>query len=66
LFDWSVYLNVFNMIGWSKMNESLHDMTINGMFLDVSVSQTKSKKDTTKNSNYNKIDFILTPWSSSS
>ena len=54
------------MIGWSKMNESLHDMTINGMFLDVSVSQTKSKKDTTKNYNYNKIDFILTPWSSSS
>ena len=29
------------MIGWSRMNERLPDMTINGILLDVSVPPTK-------------------------
>ena len=28
LFDWSVYLTVLHMIGRSKINERLHDMTL--------------------------------------
>ena len=30
------------MIGSSKMNERLHDMTLNGMLLDVGVSPKKT------------------------
>jgi len=29
------------MIGWSKINERSHDMTLNRMLLDVSVSPKK-------------------------
>ena len=39
LSDWSRYLTVFHMIGWSNMNERLHDMILYGMSQDVSVSQ---------------------------
>jgi hypothetical protein len=36
------------MIGCSKVNERLHDMTSNRMLLDVSPKKTKTiKKDTT-------------------
>ena len=34
---WSIYLTLFHMIGWSKMNKRLHNMTPNRMLLDVSV-----------------------------
>jgi hypothetical protein len=37
LSDWSIYLTVFHMIGWSRINERLPDMTSNRMLLDVSV-----------------------------
>ena len=30
------------MIGWSRVNERLHDMTLNRMLLDVSVSPRKT------------------------
>jgi hypothetical protein len=33
------------MIGQSKMNERLHDVTPNEMFLDVSVSPKKKKEN---------------------
>ena len=37
LSDWSIYLTVLYMIGRSKMNERLPDMTPKGMLLDVCV-----------------------------
>jgi hypothetical protein len=42
------------MIGQSKMNERLHDMTPNEMLLDVSVSAQKKEK---KKRNTTKIAF---------
>jgi hypothetical protein len=38
--DLSIYFTGF-MIGWSKINERSHDMTLNRMLLDVSVSPKK-------------------------
>jgi hypothetical protein len=38
LSDWSMYLVVLYMIGRSKMNEMLHDMTLNGVLFNVGVS----------------------------
>ena len=34
------------MMGWSKMNERLHDMTPNWMLLDVGVSPKKKRNNT--------------------
>ena len=39
LSDWSVYLTVLYMIGLSKINDRLADMTSTECFLDVSVSR---------------------------
>ena len=36
--DWSIYLPFLHMIGRSKMNECLPDMTPNRILLDVSVN----------------------------
>ena len=33
-----IYVGVFHMIGWSKMNANLHEVDSNGMLLDESVS----------------------------
>jgi len=35
--DWPIYLTVLHMIGRSKMNKRLHDMTPNGVLSDVNV-----------------------------
>ena len=35
LSDWLIYLTVLHMIGWSKLNERLPDMTLNRTLLDV-------------------------------
>jgi hypothetical protein len=35
LSDWLIYLTVLHMIGWSKLNERLPDMTLNRILLDV-------------------------------
>jgi hypothetical protein len=52
--NWSIYLTALHMIGQSKMNERLHDMTPNEMLLDVSVSAQKKEK---KKRNTTKIAF---------
>jgi hypothetical protein len=39
--DFTIYLTVLHMIGRSKMNERLADMTPRGMMLDVCVSPMK-------------------------
>ena len=41
LSDLSIYLTVLHMIGRSKMNQRLNDMTPNRMLLDVRVSPKK-------------------------
>jgi hypothetical protein len=46
LSDWSIYLTILHMMGWSKMNERLHDITPNWMLLDVGVSPKKKRNNT--------------------
>ena len=56
LSDWSIYLTVFHMIERSKMTERLHDMSSNGMLLDVSVYMVKEiqeKQDATNHLTFN-------------
>ena len=43
LCDLSIYFTALDAIGWSIINERLHDMTPNRMLLDVSVSQKKKR-----------------------
>jgi len=37
LSDWLIYLSVLHVMGWSKINKRLLDMTPNQMLLDVCV-----------------------------
>ena len=48
LSDWSTYITVLHMIGRSKMNERLHDMTPNGILLDVSLVSHQGKQEKKK------------------
>jgi len=41
--DLSIYFTALDVIGWSVINERLHEMTPNRMLLDVSVIQKKKK-----------------------
>ena len=49
-----MYLTVLHMIGWIKMNERSHDLTLNRMLLDVSLSP-KKKKNIQQTSDFNLI-----------
>ena len=40
--DWSIYFIILYVIGRSKMNECLHDMTPNRMLLDVRINVKKN------------------------
>jgi len=37
LFDWIIYVSVLHVMGWSKINKRILDMTPNEMLLDVCV-----------------------------
>ena len=50
--DWSIYLPFLHMIGRSKMNECLPDMTPNRILLDVSVNVNILKR-------YNKLLILI-------
>jgi hypothetical protein len=48
LSDWLIYLTILDMIGRSKMNERLPDMTSSEMLLDISVSPNKNRNEHNK------------------